>query len=71
MYIVLDAPESITLARKQEVEPEEVTRQRKVYQSLIKTLPNAYLVDASQEIDLVVKAAAESILKNIPLPSTS
>lgn len=65
LYILLDAPEHVVLSRKQEVQVEEISRQRNAFLNLFRTLPNGYIIDASNSIDKVVEDVVEIISKNI------
>lgn len=60
--ILLDAPVEVLQSRKQEVSPEEATRQRLAYLKLVKNLPNGYIVDASRPLDQVVADVWQIIL---------
>ena len=63
LFILLDAPEEVLQTRKQEVPYEESKRQRKEYLKLIKSLKDGYTVDASQDLDSVVRDTDELILE--------
>ncbi|MBX2860465.1 MAG: hypothetical protein KTR14_04475 [Vampirovibrio sp.] len=62
LYILLDASPEVLLARKQELPPEEVARQRQEYLALFKKLPNAHLVDASQPLEEIVPQVNQIIM---------
>lgn len=55
LWILLDAPAEVMQSRKQEVSFAETERQRAAYLELIATLPNAHVVDASLDVDLVAQ----------------
>jgi thymidylate kinase len=54
LYILLDAPVGVLQSRKQEVSPEETTRQRAAYLKLVRGLTNGHVVDSSRTLDQVV-----------------
>lgn len=58
LWLVLDAPEAQLLARKREVAPEELRRQRAAYRELAGAYGNAVLLDAAGPPDAVVRGAA-------------
>jgi hypothetical protein len=62
---MLDAPVEVLQRRKQEVTPKEGARQRTAYLKLMQSLPNSYIVDASQPLDEVVAKVKEIILDYI------
>ena len=55
LWILLDAPAEVMQSRKQEVSFTETERQTKAYLELVATLPNAHVVDASLDADLVAQ----------------
>ena len=55
LWILLDAPAEVMQSRKQEVSFAETERQTKAYLELAATLPNAHVVDASLDADLVAQ----------------
>ena len=60
--LILDAPESVLLARKREVAPEEVRRQRQLYYGDKDRSRNTGVLDAAAPIPRVKAEAAEIIL---------
>ncbi|HNN98060.1 MAG TPA: hypothetical protein PKI03_37610 [Pseudomonadota bacterium] len=60
--IVLDAPVEVLRARKQEVPPEEVSRQRQEYQMIAQRLPRTRLIDASRPLQDVVAGVNSALL---------
>ncbi len=65
VYILLDAPAEICFARKQEVELEEMTRQRQSFQTLVAEQADSYTVDASAPLTDVVAKTYEIVLKHL------
>jgi thymidylate kinase len=63
LVILLDAPAEVIQARKQEVPLEETARQREAYRSLVGTMPNGRIADATQPIDKEVAEVNEFILR--------
>jgi len=63
LYLILDMNEKALLARKQEVSPEELSRQREAYRKLAIELPNAVLLDSSLCPKEVALNAGEAILE--------
>lgn len=61
LYILLDIPEHVALSRKQEVQVEEISRQRNAFLNLFSILPNGYVLDASNSIDELVEDVVEII----------
>ena len=62
VFFVLDAPIDILLLRKQEVSPEEASRQRDAYRNLAGRLPTAHVLDASKAPEQVAIEASSIIL---------
>jgi thymidylate kinase len=62
LFLVLDASEDELLRRKQEVGKEELTRQRKAYRDLAVGLPNAFILDSSQNSERLAGDVSEIIL---------
>ena len=62
IWIFLDAPANVLQERKREVSPQETARQREAYRMLAATLPGAFVVDASQNLEQVVAQVDEAIL---------
>lgn len=54
IVILLDAPAEVLHQRKQEVPLVETRRQVQAYRELVGSMPNGYIVDASQPLDDVV-----------------
>jgi thymidylate kinase len=62
LFLVLDAPAEVLQLRKREVPMEETERQRQAYLAFAASTPNARVIDASQPIEDVVRAANLAIL---------
>lgn len=62
LFLVLDAPEGRLLARKREVSPKELSRQREGYHRLAGELFNAASIDSSLPLEKVSRNAQEVIL---------
>ena len=62
LFLVLEASEDELLKRKQEVGKEELIRQRKAYRNLAAGLPNAYILDSSQNPEKLAGDVSEIIL---------
>lgn len=65
LIVVLDAPPEVLRARKQEISPEEVARQREEYLRLADSLPNGHVVDASNPLDRVVADVEKIVLDHM------
>ncbi len=66
LVIVLDAPPEVVRSRKQEVPClEEGTREREEYLRLAKRLPNAHVVDATEDDTAVVRRVQQIILDHM------
>jgi thymidylate kinase len=65
VYILLDAPESVLFARKQEVSFEEVKRLRFKYLEWIQQQPCGYCIDASLPLEIVTGNVLEIIMANL------
>lgn len=63
LTLLLDASPDILLSRKQEVSPNEVTRQCKAYRQLISALPTGRLINAEQPLENVVENTKQLILE--------
>lgn len=63
LVILLDAPAEVVHARKQEVPLAETVRARQEYLSLINSLPQGRVVDASRPLEQVVAAVEDAILQ--------
>jgi O-antigen/teichoic acid export membrane protein/thymidylate kinase len=61
MYLILDAEDDIILNRKNEVTPEELSRQRKAYADLATKLPNSTVI----RTDISVEASISQIAKSL------
>jgi thymidylate kinase len=62
LVVLLDAPPDVLRRRKQEVPPEETTRQREAYRNLVKRLPNGFVADASQPPEKVVADIRNAVM---------
>jgi thymidylate kinase len=62
LFLILDVCEERLLARKREVLPEEVRRQREAYRKLAIEVPNAVLLDGSLAPKEVARNASEAIV---------
>lgn len=62
LVIVLDAPVEVLRARKQEIAPEELSRQREAYLEVAHGLPNGHVVDAARPLDEVLADVEKLIL---------
>jgi thymidylate kinase len=60
--VFLDAPPDVLRARKQELPPEEVSRQRGACLQLARELPNSIVIDASQPSQKVAEDLARAVL---------
>jgi thymidylate kinase len=65
LIILLDAPAEVLQARKQEVSLEETARQRRAYLSLVRTLENGHVVDASRSLEHVASDVSDVILRHL------
>lgn len=65
MVILLDAPAEVLLARKQEISPDEIVRQRAAYLKVVRGLPNGYVVDASRPLGEVLADVEGLILDHM------
>jgi thymidylate kinase len=63
LVLVLDAPAEVVLSRKQEVEPEEVRRQRRLYSQYQNQIPHSRLMDATASVEQVTAESARVILE--------
>ena len=57
LVLILDAPEDVVIARKQEVAPAEIRRQREVYRSLASEFPRTEILNAAASSTAVVERA--------------
>lgn len=62
LVLLLDAPPATLSARKQELPPGEVERQRAAFLDLAQRLPNARVLDATQPVEKVIADATRAIL---------
>ncbi len=62
LFLILDASEDELLKRKQEVGKDELIRQRKAYRDLAAGLPNAFILDSSQNPEKLAGDASEVVL---------
>lgn len=65
LTIVLDAPPEIFLARKQEIEPAEMQRQRELYSSCKKGRSSVKTIDANGSISQVASEAAAAVIEHL------
>ena len=63
LVLVLDAPDNVVFSRKQEVAPEEVRRQRRLYSEYKKESSKSRLIDASASSEQVTLESARAILE--------
>ncbi|NUS38011.1 MAG: hypothetical protein HOQ02_03185 [Lysobacter sp.] len=61
LLLVLDAPQATVLARKVELAPAEVERQRTAYRALASALPCGRVLDAAQPAETVLDEAVHCI----------
>jgi len=62
LVLVLDAPDEVVLSRKQEVAPEEVQRQRRLYSKYKNETSSSQLIDASSSAAEVTAESARAVL---------
>jgi thymidylate kinase len=62
LVLVLDAPDEIVLARKQEIAPEEVQHQRRLYSEYQNRISNGWIIDATASPQQLTVEAARLIL---------
>jgi thymidylate kinase len=62
LFFFLDLPADVAHARKPEVSLEEARKLRERYLTLARSLPNAYVVDASRPLEEVVAEVEEILL---------
>jgi len=65
LVFVMDAPPEIIRARKQEVSPEETVRQCHAYRALVASMPNGVVIDASKNVDDVVRSVSLHIMQYV------
>jgi thymidylate kinase len=61
LVLILDAPEEIVRARKQEVAPAEIARQRRVYHGLAAAFPRTTILNAAEPADTVSRQACRAV----------
>jgi thymidylate kinase len=61
--LILDAPEEVVLSRKQEVEPQELRRQRQRYTAYCSRGANTYLINSTSSIADVTAVAANVVME--------
>jgi len=65
LWVLLDAPGEIVVARKGEVSLVEATRQRQAYRDVLAPFQNVARVDASQPLEAVVREVEDHILDRL------
>ena len=65
LWVLLDAPGEIVVARKGEISLAEATRQRQAYRDVLAPLQNVARVDASQPLEAVVRDVEDHILDRL------
>jgi len=65
LWVVLDAPAEVVVARKGEVPLAEAARQREAYRSVTQRFSDVALVDASQPLETVVRDVESHILDRL------
>jgi len=65
LWVLLDAPGEIVVARKGEVSLAEATRQRQAYRDVLAPFQNVARVDASQPLEAVVREVEDHILDRL------
>ena len=65
LWVLLDAPGEIVVARKGEISLAEATRQRQAYRDVLAPFQNVARVDASQPLDAVVRDVEDHILDRL------
>jgi thymidylate kinase len=63
LWILLDAPASVITARKKEIPPAEIERQRLSYRQLVVGMRNGHIIDASRSPDEVVHRVEQIIIE--------
>lgn len=58
----LDVDPKLLISRKEELSLDELKRQINYYQRLVSSLPNTYMIDASQSLDHVIENVSKIIL---------
>jgi thymidylate kinase len=59
--IILVADERVIRQRKSELEPEELSRQLRRWQSLAETIPRAVVLDAGEPMEAVLESAVRAL----------
>ncbi len=65
LWILLDAPPDVILARKQEVSRDELARQRKAYFAFAGDRDNAFTIDATKPLEDVTQGVENLILDRL------
>jgi thymidylate kinase len=65
LIILLDAPPEVLQSRKQEVSFAETARQREAYLSLIRTMPNGYVVDSARPLKQALGDVSDIIVRHL------
>jgi len=65
LFLVLDAQEEVILSRKREVLPDELRRQREVYNRFRRKMPRAVLVATDRDLDQTVAEASRAIMEHL------
>jgi len=65
LYILLDLPAEVAVARKREVPLEEAVKLRERYLEVLNNLPNGYIVDATKPKDEVKSAVERIVLEHM------
>ena len=65
LVFLLDAPPEVIQARKQELTFEQTAYEREAYLNVVRGLPNAHVIDASQPVDAVVNEIEDVILSHM------
>jgi thymidylate kinase len=67
LFIILDAEEGVILSRKQELPPEELSRQRKSYKAFGANTPRSVIVNTERSVDETVTEIVASIFETLTL----
>jgi thymidylate kinase len=67
LVVLLDASPEVLQARKQEVSFAETARQRRAYLSLVRSMGNGHVVDATQSLDQVTRDVSDIILRHLAM----
>lgn len=63
LVFVLDAPEEVVLSRKQEIAPEEIRRQRRLYREYQNRTSHSYILDSTASPKQLATESARTMLK--------